>query len=384
MSIYRKKGSPFWQYDFELERYRFYGTTKCRDEHQAQAFENARKVEAQALVERLRADGSKPLTLKAACNRWWSEHGSTLADTSIEVVLDRLVTIMGGATYLHAINDDAVSRMVVERRKDTRSDQTIVEHGRKKVLYRPIAPRTVNRTIDLLRQVMNRAVDNWSASVVKMPKWRKHRLKQPKHHIRELSAAEDATLDANESVDYAEMRRFAVITGLRKRNLLLTWSQVDFELAVIRVMTKGGTPRVIPLTKELYQMLWRRRGDHPQFVFTYQAAKTWKKMPRTGEARIKGQRYPITYWGFTSCCRKWKKLGVDARIHDLRHTTGMRTLRKTRNLKLVQKLLGHTDIKTTAEFYTDALVDDLRAGMEETHAPSPAARAEPKVSRRKR
>jgi hypothetical protein len=57
---------------------------------------------------------------------------------------------------------------------------------------------------------------------------------------------------------------------------------------------------------------------------------------------------------------------VKARIHDLRHTTGMRTLRRTGNLKLVQKPPGHSDIKTTATFYTDAMVEDLRAAMEAT------------------
>jgi hypothetical protein len=34
---------------------------------------------------------------------------------------------------------------------------------------------------------------------------------------------------------------------------------------------------------------------------------------------------------------RWKKAGVDARIHDLRHTTGMRTLRKTGNLQAARK-----------------------------------------------
>ncbi|MCS3726174.1 hypothetical protein [Bradyrhizobium betae] len=46
----------------------------------------------------------------------------------------------------------------------------------------------------------------------------------------------------------------------------------------------------------------------------------------------------------------------------------MRTLRKTHNLPMVQELLGHTDIKTTAMFYTAATVDDVRQAMEETWA----------------
>jgi hypothetical protein len=45
-------------------------------------------------------------------------------------------------------------------------------------------------------------------------------------------------------------------------------------------------------------------------------------------------------------------------------TTGQRTLRTTGNLQLVQKLLRHTQISTTAKFYTDTTFADLRAGME--------------------
>jgi integrase len=70
--------------------------------------------------------------------------------------------------------------------------------------------------------------------------------------------------------------------------------------------------------------------------------------PKNGQTRIKGQRYPITYYGIGSNKRKWKKAGVDAKFHALRHTTGMRTLRKTGNLKVVQKILGHSDIAITA------------------------------------
>lgn len=376
MSVYRSKRSPFWQYDFEIECFRFYGSTRLADERQAQAFEATRRIEARALIDGFKAEGAQPMTLKAACERWWAEHGATLADTRLRSVLDRLVAIMDGRTYLHAINDDAVSRMVVERRKDLRRDRTVTEHGKRTILYRPIGPRTVNRTVELLRQVMNRAVDNWSAAVVRMPKWKKHRLKLPKRHIRELSASEEAILDAREDHDYAELRRFAIVTGLRKGNLFLTKPQVDFELAVIRVMTKGGMPRVIPMTREIYQMLWRRRDDHPVYFFTFVAQRTFKKHPKNGEQRIKGQRYPMTYYGFTTSCRKWKQAGIVARIHDLRHTTGMRTLRKTRNLKTVQKMLGHTDIKTTATFYTDALVEDLREAMEETSVRPAVAQAE--------
>jgi site-specific recombinase XerC len=83
-------------------------------------------------------------------------------------------------------------------------------------------------------------------------------------------------------------------------------------------------------------------------VFTFLAQRT-RRCPKTRREFVKGKRYPMTYYGIgTNRRRKWKKAGVDARLHDTYHTTGQWTLRVTGNLKLVQTLLRHTEISTTA------------------------------------
>jgi integrase len=46
-----------------------------------------------------------------------------------------------------------------------------------------------------------------------------------------------------------------------------------------------------------------------------------------------------------------------------RHTAASRLLRKTGNLKMVQRLLGHKNIQTTAR-YAHVFLDDEREGME--------------------
>jgi integrase len=379
MSLYRPKRSPFWHYDFRLDGYRFSGSTKQRNEDDAARAEETAKADAQRIVDRIRAAGAEPLTLKAACDRWHSTHGARLADGKNKAVLDRLVAIIGARTYLHDINDDVVARMVEERAKDVRRDSTD-DKGRQ--LYRPITPTTVNRTLDALRRVVRRARDNWNAALVREPVWKKHRLKETKRPVREISAAEETALDALEDLDFAELRRFAIITGLRRSNLLLTWPQVDFELGVVRVITKGGVPRVLPLSAEAYQILWKRRGQHPHSVFTFKARRT-RRCPHHGTLQVRGDRYPITYYGLGSRKRvTWKAAGVDARIHDLRHTTGMRTLRKTGNLRVVQKILGHTDIAITAKFYTDATLEDMRAAMDAT-APRQVEPSKPKAIEQK-
>ena len=265
---------------------------------------------------------------------------------------------------MHDITDDTVSRAVEARRKH------VMKSGRDdrgKQLYRPIGPRTVNKTVSsLLSRVFTRAKENWNAMILKPPVWKKHFLEVPKRPIREITGAEDARLDEVESLEYAQLREFAEIMGLRRREVLLVWTQVDFDLGTVAIIGKGGVPAILPLPRRAYEILWSLRGNHKIFVFTFVAQRT-RVCPKTKTKFIRGQRYPMTYYGIgTNRRRKWPKAGVDARLHDTRHTTGMRTLRTTGNLKLAQRLLRHTDIKTTAKFYADATLDDIRNGMEVT------------------
>jgi len=370
MSLYRDTRSKFWRFDFQIQGYRFSGSTKCQGQRDAAEIEAAEREKAKILVDQLIRTAAGPMTIETACTRWWNEHGSRMADPDLEARLAWMVAQIGPRTPLHAISDDTVSRLVEARRLDVRRAG---RDGDGKQLYRPITARTVNKTtVSLLRRVVRRAVENWDAAILREPVWKKHFLKETRRPVREILPSEDLLLDAVESPDFCALRRFAEITGLRRRNLLLTWSQVDFESGAIRIVSKGGIPRTLPLTREAYAILWQCRGNHPEFVFTFKAERT-RPCPKTGRKFIRGQRYPITYHGMGSNQRKWKGAGVDATIHKLRHTAGMRTLRATGNLKVVQKLLGHTDIAITAKFYTDATLEDLRSAMELTTQASPVA-----------
>jgi integrase len=235
-----------------------------------------------------------------------------------------------------------------------------------KQLARLIGPRTVNRTVPLLiRRIMRRAMKAWDAVVFREPNWSDHLLTEPKRAIREISVAEEQAMEALEG-SYHAIRRLTVIMGLRKREALLTWPQVDFENRLVRILGKGGIPRLVPMSREAYGILWAERGRDATWVFTFVAQKT-RACPKTGRDYVKGGRYPITYWGLSSHRRRvWPKAGITARYHDLRHTAGMRTLRTTGNLKTTQRLLGHSDVATTSKFYVDASMEDVRSAMEAT------------------
>tara|TARA_R110002020_G_scaffold21450_2_gene72843 strand:- start:1306 stop:1728 length:423 start_codon:yes stop_codon:yes gene_type:complete len=92
----------------------------------------------------------------------------------------------------------------------------------------------------------------------------------------------------------------------------------------------------------------------------------------SGGAR--GELKPIMREGLKiTHARTCAKAGlVDFRFHDFRHTAATRLLRATGNLRLVQLLLGHGDIKTTMR-YAHASGNDLLNAMNATESATEAA-----------
>ena len=132
-----------------------------------------------------------------------------------------------------------------------------------------------------------------------------------------------------------------------------------YGLAVMRAWSKK-----IPLTSSMRDLLFPLQGNHPEAVFTYVCRK------KRG-LRVVGCRYPITYEGTKTAWRRALPVsGVqDFRFHDNRHTAATRLLRSGARLKIVQKLLRHSTIATTAR-YAHVTIDDLREAMEKSQTQS--------------
>jgi integrase len=260
-----------------------------------------------------------------------------------EYQLVNLCTGLGPDTFLHDITAPALSVYIAKRR------------GK-------VSDSSVNRETEVLRRLMRRAEKVWGVDVPAI-NWTDLRLREPEGRVRELSAAEEQRLFEALRQDLHPLVRFALITGVRLKNAIeLTWSQVDFDAGVIRLVVKskrpGGETHFLPLIPELVALLSAERGNHPERVFTYE-------VHRGRQARRKGQRHPFTQTGWR---RAWEQAltqaGInDFRFHDLRHTAATRTLRASQNLKVVQSLLGHRDIATTAR-YAHAQLDDVKQALE--------------------
>jgi len=372
MSVFRPKGSTTWYYDFWFEGFRHKASCKTESKAEADAIEAAVKT-------RLRrehffgAPKKKPTMTLAECfGRYWDERGQHVAEATSEWGrLQVLTEALDGDTALGDIDDNRIALAVARIRGRT------VGSGKARKL---IANGTVNRYTECLRRAWRRAAKIWKVEVGAEPLWKDHLLDEASERVRDLTPADEARLLAALRPDYRPMVRFALMAGMRLGNIQrLTWKQVDFSGSAITIRLKsksaGGRPHTVPMTGAMRDLLSEEKGNHPIYVFTYECAR-----PRTGAAGSweKGKRYPFTRDGWR---KPWvaalRAAGIeDFRFHDTRHTAATRTLRASGNLKAVSKMLGHTDIMTTAR-YAHALTGDVLAAMEaaQSHGSPTAAPA---------
>jgi integrase len=164
--------------------------------------------------------------------------------------------------------------------------------------------------------------------------------------------------------DYLPVIQFAIKSGFRKAEIVnLKKKDIDWGERTITVLGKGDKLATIPLSTELRQILWPLMSNPTEYVFTFVTKRT-RKNPKTGRAYVRGQVVPITYSGLGSAWTRYaKRAGLeDFHLHDCRHTAATR-LAKVANIKVVQKLMRHSDIQTTAK-YMAVYDEDLRAAME--------------------
>jgi integrase len=336
--IYRRKGSDEWSYDVLIRGHRFCGSTGCTEKRAAERWITRFRTDKAAAIKEL--SGHAPMTFGAASTRWWNERGQYRKDkASLEGYLALLQTRIGMKTMLASIDDNTVSKLVATRRADG------------------VSPSTVNRSMtEPLRAIMLRA-RLWKQPVQEID-WKAHKLGEPEGIVREASIEEETKAFARLRSSLRPIVRFLLAVGWRRKEACdLKWSDVNFETGFATVTGKGGIVHRRPLPAVAIAILRAEQGRHPEYVFTYEV-----KHPNGGK---KGQRQPILPGTLsTAWCRMRDAAGLTGlRLHDLRHTTATRVLRKTGNLVAVQKALGHSRVSTTQR-YAHMLAEDVRAALD--------------------
>ena len=214
------------------------------------------------------------------------------------------------------------------------------------------APSTLNRELNTIKAMFNKAVA-WNA-LAQNPAKSVKKLKEARGKIRFLSKDEVRTLLQAAESRVQPLIEVLLHTGLRRDEVIhLTWADVDLKNRVLSVQSKDGwhpkdyETRHIPMTVRLVQVLdgVPRNGD--SYIFRNREGKPLDPGVLTHD--------------FTKLIRQ---AGIkNASLHTLRHTFASHLIMSGADLYTVQKLLGHSSIKTT-EIYAHLAPDYLRSAVE--------------------
>jgi len=221
-----------------------------------------------------------------------------------------------------------INPLLIEKYKKTRKEEGA-------------GPATINRELGCLRHMFNMAIA-WGKTQNYPFGFGKNKvkfLKEPRGKDRILS--EDEEIRLMEAVRLTTKSQHlepiiitALNTGMRKGEILnLKWSNVDFKTGYILVEeTKNGEIRRIPMNQKLTATLESgKKTSKGEYVFS-----------------DNGKPYGDVKTGWWSALKKAKIEGF--RFHDLRHTFGSRLGMAGVDIRTIQELMGHKDIKMTMRY----------------------------------
>ena len=308
MSIYRPQGRRFWLYDFRLNGTRFHGSTGQTKKH------DARTVELELRQKHARHQDS----FAAACAHYESYAKGQPSLKTTEYQLHRLLDALGESTLVADIGDREVAEYIAVRR----GEKT------KRGAYPSAA--TINREIELLRRVLNKARRALKLDTQEID-WKVHRLKESPPRTRVLTEEEESRLLAELAPHLKDPVKLALITGLRLSNIIkMDWEQVDMRARRITLTLKGNRAHSITMNGAVLAILARQNPRKAGRVFLYRKAPitTFKTAWRAALRRAKIE---------------------DFRFHDTRHTAASRMVRKV-GIGLTKKALGHASITSTQRY----------------------------------
>ncbi len=170
-------------------------------------------------------------------------------------------------------------------------------------------------------------------------------------------------IDLNKPNDYRNkaMLELDFATGLRVSELVnLKVSDINFFDCYLRVIGKGSKERIVPIDDtalkyvKIYidyyrNVLLKNKDSEYLFISSYGT-----KITRQAFFKL-----------IKSECEK-KKINTEISPHTLRHTFASVLLKNGANIRVIQELLGHEDLKTT-QIYTHLINEKLKKDYEEYH-----------------
>jgi integrase/recombinase XerD len=171
--------------------------------------------------------------------------------------------------------------------------------------------------------------------------------------------------DENEILGLRDRAMLEVLyaTGLRVSELVgLQLNQLSVDPGVVRVMGKGSKERLVPLGEEALHWIQR--------YLNYGRADLLRGKSAVSDVFVTHRGKAMTRQAFWYLIKRYAlKTGIQSDVlspHTLRHAFATHLLNHGADLRVVQMLLGHTDI-TTTQIYTHIASQRLKSLYHQHH-----------------
>lgn len=198
---------------------------------------------------------------------------------------------------------------------------------------RGVKPVSINTYLRHIRAALNYAYDN-EFITNPPPKIKFFKIGSKLPRIINLDDLKKIQIYAQKNnPEMARIIHFALYTGTRRSEIInARYEHISNNSIVIH--GKGNKERLIPLVDHAREIL---KNQDIGKIFSYKNGHTISNY----------------YRKITRAC------GVVSRFHDLRHTSATQMLRNGIPLEVVQKILGHTEIRTT-QIYAKVVEETMR------------------------
>lgn len=342
------------------ERIQFRETTSTDDFEQAQSYclKRISKLQQKASI---KEGHLVRITLDEVFGQYFMEKAQF--QSRADLIFSRLEYLKRdlGITFLDEINEPLVQSFVARHRRIPGKDYNQKSYQKSNA--------TINRYLSLLSAIIRTYKKMYLTSDIKPLDFR---LEEEDENIAYLKDWQLAKKIIDKAAPHLKPIIYtALYTGLRENNILnLKWENLDLinDMLTVRIKNKkkqGGKNHTLPIIPKLKEIFMEQPKIN-EFVFNYKGNpiksiyNAWRSIffkrvydknsqtcifPKGGNKKIPLKDPEIPY----------------IRFHDLRHTCATWILKSTGDQRIIQRILGHSDIRTTSKYAHIMKGAELRA-----------------------
>ena len=176
----------------------------------------------------------------------------------------------------------------------------------------------------------------------------------------------DKLLDAPDLKDWMGIRDKAVLelmyaTGMRVSEMVeLTTDGLNLDVGFVKCRGKGDKERIVPLGSKAKEAVTRYLDRvRPKLLKNRQDGHLF--LSRLGKKVSR-----VSFWKMIKRCARLARIKKNIAPHTLRHSFATHLLERGADLRVVQEMLGHSDISTT-QIYTHINKERLKSIHKQFH-----------------